>query len=344
MARPTDGVWLELKTLGRYFVGKPRLQQVYAWQNVQLVLKAYADADWAWCKETRKPTIGGCIKLGRHTPKGWSKTQALIALGSGESEVYAALKSSAEALGMMALLQDFGYVVKGEIRGDASAALGIINRKGLGKTRHIQTGLLWIQQTAAEQRLRYAKVLGKEHPADWYTKFLDAATSNAHVQRLEYEFVGGRSIEAPQLHSLSQSVDSHKQGSTNELCEWVQILMQSVEKCESKSGRQWKDCGLCSVTNREDNQRIANHTGQFVDNGVEEVNKHCRNLEVWKARVGRCDKAIAGNRTVLRNGHGAGMEVDHIFTKQYKKKQWCQSPVAIWLDKTRCPRVGRLEA
>ena len=67
---------------------------------------------------------------GRHAPKGWSKTQALIALSSGESELYAALKASAEALGLVSLLNDLGYTVKGGIWGDASAALGIINRKG----------------------------------------------------------------------------------------------------------------------------------------------------------------------------------------------------------------------
>ena len=142
--------------------------------------------------------------LGEHTLKGWSKTQTLIALSSGESELYAALKASAEALGFVALLHDLGYKVRGEVWGDASAALGIINRRGLGKTRHIETGLLWIQQTAAEQRLKYYKVLGKENPADLYTKFLDAATTNIHTQKLGYIQVGGRSTEAPQLHMISQ--------------------------------------------------------------------------------------------------------------------------------------------
>ena len=47
--------------------------------------------------------------LGRHTLKGWSKTQFLIALSSGEFELYASLKASAEALGLVSLLQDLGY-------------------------------------------------------------------------------------------------------------------------------------------------------------------------------------------------------------------------------------------
>ena len=97
--------------------------------------------------------------LGQHTIKTWSKTHTLLALSSGESEFYAALKASAEGLGMMSLLKDFNYAVTGEVWGDASAALGIIHRKGLGRTRHIDTGLLWIQQTAAEKRLQYHKII-----------------------------------------------------------------------------------------------------------------------------------------------------------------------------------------
>ena len=96
-------------------MGRPRMQQLYPWQSSQAILKVYADADWAGCRETRKSTTGGCAVLGTHTLKGWSKTQALIALSSGESELHAALKASAEALGMIALLQDLGYTVKGEV-------------------------------------------------------------------------------------------------------------------------------------------------------------------------------------------------------------------------------------
>ena len=80
--------------------------------------------------------------MGTHTLKGWSKTQALIALSSGESELYAALKASAETLGMVAVLKDLGYNISGEVWDDAGAALGIIKRRGLGKTRHIDIGLL----------------------------------------------------------------------------------------------------------------------------------------------------------------------------------------------------------
>ena len=110
------------------------MQQLYKWQGGQSVLKVDSDADWAGCRESRKSITGGCIQIGEHTIKGWSKTQSLVALSSGESELYAALKAAAEGLGTMSVLSDLGWFMKGEVWGDASAALGIINRRGLGKT------------------------------------------------------------------------------------------------------------------------------------------------------------------------------------------------------------------
>ena len=140
--------------------------------------------------------------LGKHTLKTWSKTQTLLALSSGESELYAALKASAEGLGMMSMLRDFHYKVSGEVMGDASAALGIIHRRGLGRTRHIDTGLLWIQQTAAEKRLAYEKVLGTDNPADLMTKHLSLEVVERHSSKLGVEFPSGRAETAPALHNI----------------------------------------------------------------------------------------------------------------------------------------------
>ena len=128
------------------------------------------------------------------------------------------------------MFKDLGYNLAGEVWGDASAALEIIHRKGLGKTRHLETGLLWIQQAAAEQRFKYHKVLGKEKPADLYTKFLDVATSNLHIAKLGYNYITGRVAQAHQLHMMAQSMDEYQNGGEKEHCRWVQIFMEHVGK------------------------------------------------------------------------------------------------------------------
>ena len=68
--------------------------------------------------------------------RGWAKTQSLVALGSAESELYATLRASSETSGLMSMARDMGYHLKGHILGDASAALGIVHRKGLANWIH----------------------------------------------------------------------------------------------------------------------------------------------------------------------------------------------------------------
>ena len=133
MGKPTKGDLQRFKRIGRYLKGKPRLVMQYKWQPKQSTVTTYSDADWAGCRVTRKSAIGGCIRIGSHCVKGWSKTQTLVALSSGESELYAALKASAETLGLLSMLRDLGWRWHGEVWGDANAALGVINGSGPGK-------------------------------------------------------------------------------------------------------------------------------------------------------------------------------------------------------------------
>ena len=77
--------------------------------------------------------------------------------------------------------------------------MGIINRKGLGKTRHIDTGLLWVQEVAAEKRVKYGKVLGRDNPADLFTKSLSADVINKHMDKLIVNCEEGGASKAPTL-------------------------------------------------------------------------------------------------------------------------------------------------
>ena len=67
------------------------------------------------------------------------QTQAEVALRSAEAEPGAAVKEGPEVLGMISLWKDVGETTLGHVMGDASAAIGIIRRTGLGKVRHLNT-------------------------------------------------------------------------------------------------------------------------------------------------------------------------------------------------------------
>ena len=110
-----------------------------------------SDTDYAGCRETRKSTIGGVAVLGTHVIKHWSKTQAVIALSSGEAEYYGTVFGASQGLGLRSILEDMGLTRNLRVKTDASAAQGISNRLGIGKVRHIETNQLWLQQKLREK-------------------------------------------------------------------------------------------------------------------------------------------------------------------------------------------------
>ena len=100
--------------------------------------------------QIQKSTSAGVIRLGNRTIKTWSTNQAAIALSSGEAEYYALVKSARMAIGICGPAQDTGVEYDRGIRlnTDASAAIGISNRVGSGKVRHIEVNQLWLQEKA----------------------------------------------------------------------------------------------------------------------------------------------------------------------------------------------------
>ena len=114
---------------------------------------ANSDSDWAGDRRTRKSTSGGVIRIGHHYIKSWSKNQSTIALSSAEAELYAIIKTASESLGVMSILWDWDVRMEGDLMADASAALGIIGRTGLGKLRHIDTSYLWLQQESIKKKI-----------------------------------------------------------------------------------------------------------------------------------------------------------------------------------------------
>ena len=107
---------------------------------------------------------------GSHLVKAYSRTQSDIALSSGKAEFCALVATALEALGLVAMTEDFGDKTKSCLYADASAAIGVANREGLGRIRHPHTQSLWLQQALRKRRLGLGKVLGTENPSDLITK------------------------------------------------------------------------------------------------------------------------------------------------------------------------------
>ena len=218
MAAPTEKSLARMKRLARYLVKRPRLVWHMPMQMETDVIDVYADANWAGCKDTRRSTSGGCIRIGDHTIKTWSKTQAVVAKSSAESELFGIVKASCEGLGCATLAQDLGRTMKVRVHVDANAAIGIVERKGINKVRHLEVDVLWLQEAQARRILPLQKIAGKKNPADLMTKHVDSVLALEHLETLMLEFKEGRAEVAAKLYVVTDKDNWREQG---ELGRWT---------------------------------------------------------------------------------------------------------------------------
>ena len=108
--------------------------------------------------------------MGKHLIKHWCKEQGPISLSSGEAELYAVNRAASEGLGLQSLARDYGWNYGLSIELDAAATQGILQRRGLGKTRHIDVRYLWTQQALKEKKFTLKKIESKHNTADIGTK------------------------------------------------------------------------------------------------------------------------------------------------------------------------------
>ena len=155
--------------------------------------------------------------MGKHTIRTWSTHQSVIALSSGEAEYYGMVKGSSVGLGIRALMRDLGweYPKSIEVKTDASAAIGIANRIGVGKVRHIQVNQLWLQSKVLSKDLVITKVDGGLNIADALTKAVDATKLRAHI-------VGVGAVVKEDRHALAPREEGQDDRST------------SVEECRGQ--------------------------------------------------------------------------------------------------------------
>ena len=82
---------------------------------------------------------------------------------------------------------------------DASAAIGVCRRRGLGRIRHLATADLWIQDRLKTGDFTLVKIPGEENAGDLLTKHVDRRTLDKHVAALHLRFEDVRPDSAPTL-------------------------------------------------------------------------------------------------------------------------------------------------
>ena len=99
---------------------------------------------------------------GGHLVKHWSKTHTTVCLSSGEAELRGIGDGLAQAIGLQSIARDLGLKWDINMYTDATAAIGIARRRGMGRIRHIDVTDLWIQEKFNNKHAFLHKVLGTD--------------------------------------------------------------------------------------------------------------------------------------------------------------------------------------
>jgi hypothetical protein len=232
---------------------------------------------------------------GRHMISSWSSTQGVVALSSGEAELYAMIKGAAHTLGAMSLAADFGVTMGGQVHGDSTAAIGIVNRTGVGKLRHIRVQYLWLQGKVRSGELTVKKVLGTENMADLFTKNVPEATMDKHIDSMGFEKLTDRPATAPSLAMMvGVSEASRPKWPGKKLDDQIADQLKGIEQEDW-----WEDTSEFMVRHHVRGRRqlfIPKHVenspklsqlcplriteGRFTDNGVK-----FRQVDTWSSRT-----------------------------------------------------------
>eukprot|EP00435_Cladocopium_sp_Y103_P037774 s2960_g10.t1 len=143
-----------------------------------LNLDAFADSSWGDCHSSRRSTSSSTIFLNGAYVLSFSRTQATVALSSCEAD--AANAAIAEGLFLGRLCEFLVAEVKDgptehvsiRLFSDSSAAIGTIQRRGVGRMKHIEIRHLFLQELLRKKVLTASKIGTKQNPADLGTKKL----------------------------------------------------------------------------------------------------------------------------------------------------------------------------
>ena len=160
MSCPTMDDHVKLKRVVRYISSHRRCVNLFRFQAETQKVDLLTDSDWANDSRTRKSHSGGAIMIGTHMVAHWSRIQPVVALSSGEAELYACVAGLSRFLGVVNMLRDIRGQDWGDLthKVDAAACKGILLRRGAGGVKHLETKFLWVQEAIQTKHIKVEKI------------------------------------------------------------------------------------------------------------------------------------------------------------------------------------------
>ena len=151
------------------------------------LLEVATDSDWSGNKSSRSSTSCGCIFLGGNWIYSYSRTQRNITLSSTESEYVALVSGASEGLLLRAVLAHLvGPAVEMKLYADNTSAVAIANKEGVGRIKHLDGKLLWVQQRQGRD-FQLRRLDTATNPSDLGTKSLGGKRVRLLLYLMHYE-------------------------------------------------------------------------------------------------------------------------------------------------------------
>ncbi|GJW59132.1 retrovirus-related pol polyprotein from transposon TNT 1-94 [Tanacetum coccineum] len=172
-AKPTEMHLTAIKRIFRYLKGTIHMGLWYP-KDSGFELKAFADADYAGCHDTRRSTSGSAQFLGHRLVSWSSKKQKSTAISTTEAEYIALSGCCAQILWMRSQLRDYGFAFnKIPMYCDNQSAIALCcNSVQHSRSKHIDIRHHFIKEQVERKVVELYFVETKYQLADIFTKAL----------------------------------------------------------------------------------------------------------------------------------------------------------------------------
>jgi hypothetical protein len=143
--------------------------------SASLSIRAYTDADWAGCPDTRRSTSGFCVYIGDSLVSWSSKRQATVSRSSAEAEYRGVANAVAECIWLRQLLGELHCAATSATLvycDNISAVYLSANPVHHRRTKHVELDIHFVRERVALGDIRVLHVPTRQQLADFMTKGL----------------------------------------------------------------------------------------------------------------------------------------------------------------------------
>ena len=200
-------------------------------------------------------------------------TQHVVALSSGEAELHATGRAAAGGLQSVQLLAVGGMELKLEVLTDSMVNIGVLNRIGLGRVRHLDVKWLWTQEAVQGGRVSLKKVGTCSNVSDLTTKHHDE-------ERLKVLMTLGR-LRYTRGHK--DAVSAASEGRTAAVNVVLLRLWCWISSLGDAGGSERRELGGGRLTKKSQDQHTSNALVELGSSDPSIRNAEEHRVVVWKS-------------------------------------------------------------